>query len=53
MSATPTVCPVCDRPTRVNLDGQLRKHKARLATMDLIGRWCPNRSPNAKPPDRS
>lgn len=38
-------CPECGRTTRMNLDGKLRKHKARLATMDRIGAWCANRSP--------
>lgn len=38
-------CPVCERPASVTVTGRLRKHKSRLATMDLVGRWCENTSP--------
>lgn len=39
-------CPVCKRPTRVNLDGQLRKHKGNLTPGRNWRSWCPNQSPN-------
>lgn len=40
-------CPVCKREARVNQDGRLRKHKARLSTPYRIGVWCKNTNPRA------
>lgn len=45
-------CPVCGRPTSVNLDGKLRKHKAVLQTWRRFGVWCENRFPSDLAPER-
>jgi hypothetical protein len=41
-------CPVCGRTVRVNMDGQLRKHKRELEPGRLWRSWCPNQSPHGQ-----